>query len=130
MDENISTVTAEFPWVTVPMETTAQKLKVFALTSNPELLKDHDDEIIDVIGWIVEQGYRARTDGQDSCINTTLFSADGHAYFTQSNGVANAMQRLRPIFPNGPDGILKLKSSKVAMKNGNTVRTLIPVFED
>ena len=130
MEENATVAVNEFPWVTVPMETTAEKLKVFALTSNPELLKDHDDEVLDVIGWIVEQGFRARGDSQESCVNTTLFTSNGHAYFTQSNGVANAMQRLRPIFPNGPMGILKIKSSKVAMKNGNTVRTLIPVFED
>lgn len=130
MDENINVTTNEFPWVTVPMETTQEKLKVFALTSNPELLKDHDGEILAVIGWIVEQGYRARGDVKESCINTTLFTEDGHAYFTQSNGVANAMERLRPIFPKGPMGILKLRSEKLLMKNGNTVRTLVPVFED
>lgn len=130
MDENTAAVNTDFPWVTVPMETTQEKLKVFALTSSPELLKDHDDEVLSVIGWIVEVGYRARGDVQESCINTTLFTSDGHAYFTQSNGVANAMNRLRPIFPDGPNGILKLKSSKVLMKNGNTVRTLVPVFED
>lgn len=130
MEENVSAAITDFPWVTVPMETTQEKLRVFALTSNPELLKDHDGEILSVIGWIVETGYRARGDVQETCVNTTLFTDDGHAYFTQSNGVANAMQRLRPIFPNGPAGILKLKSTKVAMKNGNTVRTLVPVFED
>lgn len=130
MDENISVTTADFPWVTVPMETTAQKLKVFALTSNPELLKDHDGEILPVIGWIVERGYRSRGDSQEECVNTTLFTEDGKALFTQSNGVANAMSRLRPIFPDGPNVVLKLRSTKVAMKNGNTVRTLVPVFED
>ena len=130
MDENVNVTTNEFPWVTVPMETTEQKLKVFALTSNPELLKDHDDETLNIIGWIVERGFRARGDSQEECVNTTLFTEDGKALFTQSNGVANAMNRLRPIFPNGPMGVLKLRSSKVAMKNGNTVRTLIPVFED
>lgn len=138
MSEEITVYTEDtdtlntLPWVTVPMETPADKLRVFALTSNPDLLKDVDGKVLNVIGWIVERGERVdRNTGNNSyCINTVFFTDDGKAFFTQSNGVARAMHRLRSIFPDGPQGVLKIKSVKQQMKNGNEVRTIIPVFED
>ena len=133
--EEKTDVSRDLPWNVLAVNTDAEKLKVFAAMRTPEMLKDHDDETLEIIGWNVSYGKRTnRATGEtEVCINTTLFDKDLKAYFTQSNGVAAAMWDLREWFPDGPakvkGGVIKLKTTKVKMRNGNEMRTLIPVFE-
>lgn len=124
----------KLPWITVPVVDEKDRLRMLAITSNPALLKDHNDEVLRVTGWIVEAGTRTdrATGNPQPCINTTLITDNG-AYFTQSNGVARFMRKLRTWYPDGPsaspDGYIMLKNVKVQAGNGNEIRTLVPVIE-
>lgn len=109
-------------------DTETKKVVVNAM-NNAESLSDHEDETLNVIGVFTKPGIRRARDknGVDTpCTNTTLVCEGGIAYFSQSEGVRNAVDNFMAagLF-EGEIVPMKLVSSK--LPNGNTRKTLVLV---
>lgn len=107
----------------------AKKLVVNAM-NNAESLSDYEGKTLEVIGVFTKPGIRRARDknGVDMpCTNTTLVCVDGAAYFSQSEGVRNAVDNFMAagLFDGGEIISMKLVSSK--LPNGNTRKTLVLV---
>lgn len=110
-------------------DTVTRKLVVNAM-NNAEPLSPHEGETLNVIGVFTKPGVRRARDknGVDApCTNTTLVCEDGTAYFSQSEGVRNAVDNFMAagLFEEGEIVPMKLVSSK--FPNGNTRKTLVLV---
>lgn len=106
-----------------------KKLVVNAM-NNAESLSGHEGETLNVIGVFTKPGIRRSRDknGVDMpCTNTTLVCEDGTAYFSQSEGVRNAVDNFMAagLFDEGEIISMKVVSSK--LPNGNTRKTLVLV---
>lgn len=106
-----------------------KKLVVNAM-NNAESLAEYEGVTLNVIGVFTKPGIRRARDknGFDTpCTNTTLVCEDGHAYFSQSEGVRNAADNFiaAGLFDEGEIVPMKLVSSK--LPNGNTRKTLVLV---
>lgn len=110
-------------------DTETKKLVVNAM-NNAESLSDHEGETLNVIGVFTKPGIRRARDknGVDTpCTNTTIVCEDGTAYFSQSEGVRNAVDNFMAagLFDEGEIVPMKLISSK--LPNNNTRKTLVLV---
>lgn len=110
-------------------DTATKKLVVNAM-NNAESLKDYEGKALNVIGVFTKPGIRRARDknGVDMpCTNTTLICEDGIAYFSQSEGVRNAVDNFMAagLFDDGEIVPMKLVSSE--LPNGNTRKTLVLV---
>lgn len=110
-------------------DTATKKIVVNAM-NDAESLSGHEGETLNVIGVFTKPGIRRARDknGVDTpCTNTTLVCEDGIAYFSQSEGVRNAVDNFMAagLFDEGEVVPMKLVSSK--LPNGNTRKTLVLV---
>lgn len=110
-------------------DTATKKLVVNAM-NNAESLADYEGKTLNVIGVFTKPGIRRARDknGVDTpCTSTTLVCEDGTAYFSQSEGVRNAVDNFMAagLFDEGEIVPMKLVSSK--LPNGNTRKTLVLV---
>lgn len=106
-----------------------RKLVVNAM-NNADSLSKHEGEILNVIGAFTKPGIRRARDKNAvdmPCTNTTLVCDDGTAYFSQSEGVRNAVDNFiaAGLFEDGEAIPMKLISD--TMPNGNTRKTLVLV---
>lgn len=106
-----------------------KKLVVNAM-NDAKSLADVEGLTLNVIGVFTKPGVRRSRDknGVDTpCTNTTLVCEDGIAYFSQSEGVRNAVDNFMAagLFDEGEIVPMKLVSSK--LPNGNTRKTLVLV---
>lgn len=112
-----------------PSDTDTRKLVVNAM-NNSTSLSEMEGKVLDVIGVFTKPGVRRSREknGTDQpCTNTTLVCSDGTAYFSQSEGVRNAVDNFMAadLFAEGEVVQMKLVSSK--LPNGNTRKTLVLV---
>lgn len=110
-------------------DTETKKLVVNAM-NNAESLAGYADKVLNVIGVFTKPGIRRSRDknGVDApCTNITLVCEDGTAYFSQSEGVRNAVDNFMAagLFDEGEIVPMKLVCSK--LPNGNTRKTLVLV---
>lgn len=125
--ELASTATPDFI-STVDADTYEGKIKVVSALNGADSLEELGDKTIVVSDILETQGVRSRTG--EVCTNTYLIDSDGHAYFTQSDGIKKSVDFILMAF-NGKlpeDGIpCQVKSQK--LNNGNTLKTLVPVVK-
>lgn len=112
-----------------PTDSESRKLVVNAM-NNAQSLAEHEGEVLSVIGVFTKAGVRRARDknGVDApCTNTTIVCSDGSAYFTQSEGVRNAVDNFMAanLFADGEPVEMRLVSAK--LPNGNTRKTLVLV---
>lgn len=106
-----------------------KKLVVNAM-NNAESLADHEGEVLNVIGVFTKPGIRRAREknGVDMpCTNTTLVCEDGTAYFSQSEGVRNAVDNFMAAGLFGEGEIVPMKVVSSKLPNGNTRKTLVLV---
>lgn len=106
-----------------------RKLVVNAM-NNADSLSKHEGEILNVIGAFTKPGIRRARDKNAvdmPCTNTTLVCDDGTAYFSQSEGVRNAVDNFiaAGLFEDGE--VIPMKLVSDTMPNGNTRKTLVLV---
>lgn len=76
---------------------------------------------------------RSRIEGVDDfpCTNTYLLTPDGHAYMSQSDGIARSIDMLLAIYPQcGRDterGSLTVMVHSKDLPNGNSLKSIVPV---
>lgn len=93
-------------------------------------LKDCGDSVIDVCDCITMPGVRNGRNGapDTQCQNTYLIDVDGHAWFTQSDGIARSVSMIAMLFPDfgksTPDGCLHIRVIENKLANGNTIKSL------
>lgn len=106
-----------------------RKLVVNAM-NNADSLSKHEGEVLNVIGAFTKPGIRRARDKNAvdmPCTNTTLVCDDGTAYFSQSEGVRNAVDNFiaAGLFEDGE--VIPMKLVSDTMPNGNTRKTLVLV---
>lgn len=112
-----------------PTDAATRKIVVNAM-NNAESLADHEGDVLNVIGVFTKPGIRRARDKNTvdmPCTNTTLVCEDGTAYFSQSEGVRNAVDNFMAagLFDEGEVIPMKLVSN--VLPNKNTRKTLVLV---
>ena len=113
---------------TLSADTLEGKLATANALNTAVSLKDYEDTPLHIVDIIQTPGIRKARDKSQvdtPCDNTYLISADGTAYFTQSEGIARSVRNLLAIFPdfNKPEGLTVVVTASV-MANGNTIKSL------
>lgn len=104
------------------------KKTVVNAMNNAVSLADYEGEPLNVIGVFTRPGVRRAREknGVDTpCTNTTIVCDDGTAYFSQSEGIRNAVDNFiaADLFADGEVVPMKVVTSK--LPNGNTRKTLV-----
>ena len=120
---------------TVDISTDEGKQDVMMALNGSDSLSKHMDETLIVKNIVTTAGVRSLTG--EACTNVHLLLADGTALFSQSSGVCRSVATLVALYSkqteNGivcdfGDGI-KVKCISQELRNGNTLKTLVPVRE-
>lgn len=124
---------------TVSTSDDATKLQVVAAINSASSLNDWlaengPDAVLDVVQIFSTPGVRkARGAGQTDtpCNNTYLITADGECLMSQSVGVYRSAAVIVQTFPTldlGGEHGIRLRVRTTALKNGNSLKTLVPVL--
>ena len=117
---------------TFDVSTNEGKMKVVNATNNSVPLKDFMDEELHIVDCVTMPGIRKGRNGMPDteCKNTHLVDVDGISYFSQSDGVARAVQMFAAMWPDfgkhsTQEGYLAIKCISQELPNGNTLKTLV-----
>lgn len=117
---------------TVNLETNEGKMKVVNAINNSVPLKDYMDTELHIVDCITTPGERKGRNGNPNskCVNTHIIDENGTSYFSQSDGVARAVQMFAAMWPDfgketTKDGFLSIKCVAQELPNGNTLKTLV-----
>ena len=108
------------------------KMKVVNATNNSVPLKDYMDKELHICDCVTMPGIRKGRNGMPDteCKNIHLIDVDGISYFSQSDGVARAVQMFAAMWPDfgknsTEEGYLAIKCISQELPNGNTLKTLV-----
>lgn len=116
---------------TCDIETEEGKKKVMNAYADSESLANHVGEALKICDCMTTPGIRKGRNGQNDmeCQNTYLIDVDGKSYFSQSDGVARALQMIAALYPKfGKDsekGYLEIACKENTLPNGNSLKTLV-----
>ena len=117
---------------TYDLSTNDGKMKVVNATNNSVPLKDYMNKELHIVDCITMPGIRKGRNGMPDteCKNTHLIDVNGVSYFSQSDGVARAVQMFAAMWPDfgkhSTDvGYLAIKCIEQELPNGNTLKTLV-----
>lgn len=106
---------------------TAGKVAAFNAINAAKSLNDFVGVSLNIVNAITMPGTRKSLDGDSytDCQNTYLIDNEGQAYFSQSAGVARAVNTMHDMFPdfNAPDGI-NITCIENKLTNGRKFKTL------
>lgn len=112
---------------TLSTSDTAGKIAAFNAINAAKSLNDFVDETLTIVDAITMPGTRKSLDGDSiiDCQNSYLIDNNGQAYFSQSTGVARAINTMHEMFPtfNSPDGI-NVVCIETKLANGRKFKTL------
>ena len=117
---------------TFDLSTNEGKMKVVNATNNSVPLKDYMGVELHICDCVTMPGIRKGRNGMPDteCKNTHLIDVDGISYFSQSDGVARAVQMFAAMWPDfgkhtTDEGYLKVACTSQELPNGNTLKTLV-----
>ena len=117
---------------TFDVSTNEGKMKVVNATNNSVPLKDYMDKELHIVDCVTMPGIRKGRNGMPDteCKNVHLIDEKGISYFSQSDGVARAVQMFAAMWPDfgknsTQEGYLKIKCIAQNLPNGNTLKTLV-----
>lgn len=130
--ENTNNATDYRYLCTIDMNSEDGQIAVYNALSNARALSEYMDVPLDIVDVLQEPGVRkSRQVGVNDapCVNTYIVTADGTAYFTQSDGIARCIGRLLTIFKHGfratSKGCVRAKCVSETLRNGNTIKSLV-----
>ena len=117
---------------TFDLSTNDGKMKVVNATNNSVPLAQNMDKELHITDCITMPGVRKGRNGTPDadCKNVYLIDEKGVSYFSQSDGVAKAVQMFATLWPDfgkttTPEGYLAIKCISQELPNGNTLKTLV-----
>ena len=117
---------------TFDLTTNEGKMKVVNATNNSVPLNEYMDTELHICDCVTMPGVRKGRNGMPDteCKNVHLIDDDGVSYFSQSDGVARAVQMFAAMWPDfgkhsTVDGYLAIKCISQVLPNGNTLKTLV-----
>ena len=121
---------------TFDLNTNEGKMKVINAVNASVPLKDYMNTELHIVDCITMPGIRKGRNGMPDveCKNTHLIDENGVSYFSQSDGVARAVQMFSALWSDfgkktTPDGYLRIMCKEQLLNNGNTLKTLV-IVED
>lgn len=121
---------------TFDLNTNEGKMKVINAVNDSVPLKDYMDKELHIVDCITMPGIRKGRNGMPDaeCKNTHLIDEKGVSYFSQSDGVARAVQMFSALWPDfgkqsTNEGYLRVMCKEQQLNNGNTLKTLV-IVED
>lgn len=114
------------PLCTLDITTIEGKKRVINARNTAKSLNSIGDKPLQVVGAYITEGQRSRTFPPKPCANVYLFTADGDAYFSQSDGIARSVYDIADMFPDFArnEGGLRLRVASTKLPNGNTLKAL------
>ena len=117
---------------TIDLNENSGKMKAVNAINNTVPLKDYMDVELHIVDCITMPGIRKGRNGMPDteCKNTHLIDENGTSYFSQSDGVARAVQMLAAMWPDfgkesTTDGYLAIKCVEQELANGNSLKSLV-----
>lgn len=116
---------------TFDLRTNAGKMAVVNATNNSVPLAQNMDKELHIVDCITMPGIRKGRNGMPDteCKNVYLIDDKGVSYFSQSDGVAKAVQMFAALWPDfgktTDEGYLAIKCIAQELPNGNTLKTLV-----
>lgn len=117
---------------TFDLSTNEGKMGTVNATNNAVPLAQNMDKELHVCNCITMPGIRKGRNGMPDtpCKNVYLIDTDGVAYFSQSDGVARAVQMFAALWPDfgkqtTDEGYIAMKCISQELPNGNTLKTLV-----
>lgn len=108
------------------------KMATINAVNNSEPLANHMNEALKICDCVTMPGIRRGRNGMPDtpCINSHLIDVDGISYFSQSDGVARAIQMFASCWDDfgknsTEEGYLELVCIAKPLPNGNTLKTLV-----
>lgn len=113
---------------TITEDSLQNKIRIYNAINNAASLADMTGEVMQIVDIIVEPGKRSArgNNPEQPCRNTYLITADGNAYFSQSDGIARTAMELVKTFGNDlnkPEG-LPVVVKEQSLKSGNKLKVL------
>lgn len=117
---------------TFDLSTNEGKMKVVNATNNSVPLAQNMDVELHITDCITMPGVRKGRNGMPDveCKNVYIIDDKGTSYFSQSDGVAKAVQMFAALWPDfgkqtTAEGYLAVKCIAQELPNGNTLKTLV-----
>lgn len=109
----------------------AGKIQVINAFNDAVSLNDHMGELIELANVIQTSGIRKGRNGMPDteCVNTYLVSADGQAYFSQSDGVAKSVNMIVKAFDDLSVNPITVACTDQQLANGNTIKRITIVAD-
>lgn len=124
-------------YTTVNIQDRSGKNAVLRALNDAESLAQFfaDGDVLNVVDFVVTPGVRrSRQAGVEDteCVNVYIITAEGRAYFSQSDGIAKSVQQILGIYGPGElrdnaNGYTRMAYRSRTLANGNTIKTLVPV---
>lgn len=111
---------------TVDLTTDEGKVAVSKALNGSTPLKDHMNEVLNLVGVVTTPGVRAVS--QNACTNNYLILDDGEVLFSQSDGVTRSLKVIVALWEKKllAGEVVPVKCITQALNNGNTLKTIIP----
>jgi hypothetical protein len=124
---------------TYDLSTDEGKIKTLQATGGAVTLNGHEGEVLPIIDALTMAGVRKGRNGMPdtTCQNTYLVTVPDESgvstcYFTQSDGIARGINMIAAMYPDfgksTPKGHLDLVVKAETLPNGNTLKSIVPVF--
>ena len=118
---------------TLDMESDKGRATFVKICNASESLNEHMGEVLNICDIVTTPGVRKGRNGMPDvpCQNTYLIDTDGKSYFSQSDGVARAVQFVAVGFPNleyDGQNFVPIVCEGQELKNGNVMKTLVPAI--
>lgn len=119
---------------TLDIETIEGKIALANAINGATSMRDKVGDILPVKDIVTTKGIRSRT--SEECTNTYLICDDDNVYFTQSDGIARAVEVIVACFTDKKtlqftspvDLGVGLQVKETVMASGNTLKTVVPVM--
>lgn len=119
---------------TLDIDTIEGKIALANALNGAVSMRDKVGDILPVTNIVTTKGVRSRTG--EECTNTYLICNDDTVYFTQSDGIARAVEVIVACFTdkqtlqfkNPVDLGVGLQVKESIMSSGNTLKTIVPVI--
>lgn len=118
---------------TLDITTIDGKMQLATALNGAESMRDKINVPLHVTNIVTTQGIRSRTG--EECVNTYLILDDESVLFSQSDGIARSIKVLVALFTDPVTGEFSnpveqgvgFMIKEQALKNGNTLKTVVPV---
>ncbi len=127
----VATPTGQGELLAIPARLANNRVSVYNMINNAESLDKADVKEIHIIGFTQKPDMRNDPTGKNPpapCTGSTILTAEGNGYFTQSEGIAKSLQTLVWVFgscDSWPENGYAFTVKATKLPKGTTMKSLV-----